>query len=154
EPSSPTLPRPKVDKRIRRKAKVATPAASSAQVRRIMQGNVGRDTVPELLLRSVLSRAGVRYRINYRPTTILRGTADIAFVREKVCIFVDGCFWHHCPRHGRFPKTNSGYWAKKLNRTMARDRHYEEVLSNMGWSVLRIWAHEAPERAARAVLRL
>lgn len=63
-------------------------------------------------------------------------------------MFVDGCFWHACPRHGRRPTTNAGYWTPKLARNVERDRQTNQIAAEHGWTVIRIWEHEKPSAAA------
>src|SRR4051812_29431285 len=74
--------------------------ASSPERRRIMQGNTRRDTKPELRLRRELHGAGLRYRVDYPPLPGLRRRADVVFTRQRVAVFLDGCYWHGCPEHG------------------------------------------------------
>jgi DNA mismatch endonuclease (patch repair protein) len=119
-----------------------------------MQGNRKRDTRPELALRSELHRRGFRYRIDAKPLDGLRCRADIVFRRQMVAVFVDGCFWHGCPRHGTSPRTNPSYWSAKIARNVERDRRNDAELSAAGWAVVRIWEHEAPTRAADRISRL
>ena len=64
------------------------------------------------------------------------------FRRERVCVFVDGCFWHACPRHGTRPAGNRAFWKAKLDRNVARDRSVSRALRKAGWAVLRVWEHE------------
>ncbi|HTN57537.1 MAG TPA: very short patch repair endonuclease [Protaetiibacter sp.] len=121
-----------------------------------MQANRRRDTKPELQLRSALHAAGYRFRCDIRLQA--RGTwarPDIVFTRRRVAVFVDGCFWHSCPLHGSTPRTNSEYWTPKLDRNRNRDQAQTEALRAEGWTVLRIWEHEAPEDAlARLIAAL
>jgi len=119
-----------------------------------MRGNRKRDTKPEKALRSSLFRRGLRYRVNYpiRATEGVRAIrADIVFTSVKLAVFVDGCFWHRCPAHGTRPRRNSHYWDAKLQRNVERDRHYDGILSEAGWTVLRFWEHEDPDKAAAIV---
>ncbi len=118
-----------------------------------MQGNRKRDTRPELALRSELHRRGLRYRIDTGPLKSLRCRADIVFRRQKVAVFVDGCFWHGCPEHGTSPRTNATYWNAKIARNIERDRFNETELSAAGWAVVRVWEHEAPGDAADRIAR-
>ena len=90
--------------------------AVSAAVRANMQANRGRDTRPELALRSELFGRGLRYRVNRKPLPTLRRTADIVFSSARVAVFVDGCFWHGCPEHHTVSKTNPVFWAQKYSR--------------------------------------
>lgn len=99
----------------------------------------GRDTQPELRVRSFLHSAGLRFRLHRRD---LPGCPDIAFSSRKTALFVHGCFWHGCPhcRHGaRAVKSNPHYWLPKLARTRARDAENKSRLVTLGWSVFTIW---------------
>ena len=84
--------------------------ASSEATRKKMRGNRSRDTSPELRVRSLVHRRGLRYRVAQRPIPTLRRTADLVFRRAKVAVNVDGCFWHGCEQHYKEPKTNTEYW--------------------------------------------
>lgn len=110
------------------------------------------DTVPEVALRASLHRLGHRFRKDY-PIRIdgrlIR--PDIVFTKRKVAVFVDGCFWHCCPDHGRSPRVNGEYWSPKLEGNVARDRKQTAALKFAGWTVLRFWAHEDAESAASVV---
>ena len=93
---------------------------------------------------------GLRYRVCVR----LPGRPDIVFPRQKLVVFVDGCFWHGCPLHYVRPKSNTSYWSPKIEANAARDRRQEAVLEGEGWHVLRLWEHEIeadPEGCARQV---
>jgi len=111
-------------------------------------------TKPELALRSALHRRGYRFRKDYRldlaPGTRVR--PDIAFTARRVAVFVDGCFWHVCPEHGRDPTVNEWYWAPKLRRNMERDRAADAALAAAGWQVVRVWEHEPLDAAIAAVV--
>ena len=113
-----------------------------------MQANKSRDTRPELALRSQLHRRGLRFYVARRPISTLRRTADILFPRQKVAVFVDGCFWHGCPEHHTQAKANAEYWADKVIRNRARDRETNALLEAQGWTVLRVWEHHPVEDAA------
>lgn len=112
--------------------------------RRNMQANRRRDTTPELALRRLLHKEGLRYRCDLRIDLpgAMRARPDVVFTRRKVAVFVDGCFWHGCPVHGRTPTTNVDYWSVKLARNLARDRLQTRALQDAGWTVIRIWEHE------------
>ena len=125
--------------------------ASSEATRRSMRSNTGRDTGPELRLRSEVHRLGLRFRVNIRPLPRVRRTADLVFTRQKVAVFLDGCFWHGCPEHYSEPATNAEYWANKVAANAARDRETDCLLRRAGWIVLRVWEHENPVEAALAV---
>lgn len=74
------------------------------------------------------------------------------FPRAHVAVFVDGCFWHGCPEHGRREHTiNSWYWPEKIERNRRRDVDTDQRLTEAGWFSVRIWEHEDPEAAARTI---
>jgi len=125
--------------------------ASSKGVRNSMRSNRGRDTSSELAVRKILHARGLRYRVNHRLAPPLRATADIVFTRQRVAVFIDGCFWHSCPVHATRPKTNSEYWATKLARNIERDGETTAALETCGWTVLRFWEHESPDEVARHI---
>ena len=117
------------------------PKASSQSVRRIMLANLGL-TKPEHRLRSAVHRAGMRFRVNRRPLREMRCTGDLVFPRQRLCVFVDGCFWHGCPIHFGVPKTNTNWWAEKIQGNLSRDAAQTRSLQKAGWIVLRVWEHE------------
>lgn len=111
-------------------------------VRRSMQGNFSADTKPEKRLRKALWAAGLRgYRKNVRA---LPGTPDIVFPRSKLAIFVQGCFWHGCPRCTRnlSPKTNSAFWRAKVGQNRERDARNAGELERLGFRVIAVWECE------------
>jgi len=129
-----------------------TPFASSDAVHQKMSTLARRDTAPELALRRALHRRGLRYRVHRRPLPDLARQADIVFTRAKVAVFVDGCFWHGCPEHGRRQHhTNGWYWPKKIEANKNRDRDTDARLVAVGWVPLRVWEHEDPQEAADRV---
>ena len=138
-----------VDETVRETTKPSW--ASSDAVRASMRGNKGRDTKPELLLRSAVHALGLRFRVNHRPIKASRRTADIVFTKVKVAVFLDGCFWHGCPQHHRQAKTNADFWATKITGNKARDVETDRLLAAEGWVTLRIWEHEDPKAAAERV---
>ena len=117
-----------------------------------MIANRRRDTQPELRVRRLLHAAGLRYRVDVAPLRGLRSRADIVFTRQRIAVFIDGCFWHGCPAHGVAPKTNAEYWGPKLARNRARDLDVSKQLAESGWAVLRFWEHEPPEDVARIIM--
>ena len=102
----------------------------------------GRDTGPEIQIRRLLQEAGVRYRLYPK----LPGSPDVVLPQIQVVIFVDGCFWHGCPRHYSAPDTNADYWAKKMIDNRARDRRVSAQLRALGWTVRRVWECNLSER--------
>ena len=127
------------------------PPATSVNVRASMQGNRGRDTNPELALRSRLHALGLRYRVSARPEPGVRRTADIVFTRARVAVFVDGCYWHGCPDHHRPARQNSKFWSEKIETNRQRDTDVNQLLSQAGWQVIRVWEHEDPDEVARRI---
>ena len=118
------------------------PQASSALVRRVMQANTGRTMQPERRLRSMLHRLGLRFRVDSRPEPYLRCAADLVFRQSRVCIFVDGCYWHGCSVHFTVPKQNAAWWAEKISDNRNRDARRTAELKALGWAVIRIWEHD------------
>lgn len=107
-----------------------------------------RDTAPELALRRHLHARGLRYRVTWPIPGLPRRTVDIAFTRARLAVFVDGCFWHSCPEHATYPSANGAWWAAKLATNQQRDRATTEHLEAAGWTVVRVWEHEAAEHVA------
>lgn len=113
-----------------------------------MQSNKGRDTKPEVALRSAVHALGLRYRVGTRPLKNIRRTADLIFTKAKVAVFLDGCFWHGCPEHHTVAVTNAKFWRDKVEGNMARDRDTDQRLNDAGWYSVRIWEHEDLQDAA------
>jgi DNA mismatch endonuclease Vsr len=93
--------------------------ATSAIVRGRMQQQRRRDTKPELLFREQAHRLGLRYRLDCRPLPGMRRRADLVFRSARVAVFVDGCFWHGCRRHCRWPNVNRDGGDRRSNGTGA-----------------------------------
>lgn len=124
--------------------------ARSANMRAIRsRGN--RST--EWRLRSYLIRSGLRgWKVH---SNEFLGTPDFAFPNSRVLIFIDGCYWHGCPKCGHIPKTNLPYWTAKIGRNKTRDKKYSRELSKQGFKVIRIWEcalKKDPERCLRRIL--
>lgn len=119
-----------------------------------MQVTKRRDTPAELMLRTELARLGLRYRVDKNPVPGVRGRADVLFVSERVAVYIDGCFWHGCPKHGTWPKTNAIWWQDKIMSNRRRDRANDRALTRVGWRVVRAWAHEDMEVVAKRVHRV
>ncbi|MFA6148674.1 MAG: very short patch repair endonuclease [bacterium] len=119
---------------------------------KVMASVRSANTKPELLLRRALSNAGVRgWRVSPREVP---GHPDVTFSRWKLAVFVDGCFWHGCPRCYRRPKSSSDYWDAKLARNRRRDSMVNGTLVAEGWIVLRLWEHEVRENAVGCASRV
>lgn len=107
-----------------------------------------KGTSAELSLRKALHARGLRYRLHVPLLTKPRRVADIVFSSARVAVFVDGCFWHGCPQHASWPKSNAEFWREKIETNRTRDADTDQRLRAMGWKVVRIWAHEDAGRAA------
>jgi DNA mismatch endonuclease (patch repair protein) len=130
------------------------PVPSSPGVSARMSKQRRRDTGPEVAIRRILHRAGLRYRVAWPIPGIRRRTVDIAFPRVRVAVFIDGCFWHGCPDHKGKPAANSAWWAEKLAKNKARDALTSDGLLQQGWTVVRIWEHEDAAEAAARIIQL
>lgn len=97
-----------------------------------------RNTKPEMLLRKALFHLGLRYLVRSK----LTGKPDIVFTRQKVAVFVDGCFWHGCPKCYKEPEQNRDFWRKKIESNRLRDNYVNNVLTQEGWKVVRVWEHD------------
>jgi DNA mismatch endonuclease (patch repair protein) len=119
-----------------------------SQVMAAIRSKGNKDT--ELKLASILRTNGIK---GWRRHQRLPGSPDFVFRRERLAVFVDGCFWHACPKHGRKPASNRNFWLRKLTRNKQRDRVVSRQLRNAGWRVLRFWAHDLskPEVVVRRV---
>lgn len=115
------------------------------------------NTEPELLLRKALHAAGARFRLHRR---LAPGcTPDIVFPVRRLAVFVDGDYWHSCPRHGRqipFTGQNAALWEQKMRHNKERDQRSTALAEALGWQVVRLWEcsiRADPGQAAAAVLR-
>lgn len=99
-----------------------------------------RDTKStELKFISIFKDKGITgWRRNYP----LIGKPDFVLPRLKIAVFIDGCFWHGCPRHCRMPSSNVTYWNNKIGKNKIRDKKITKTLKIKGWQVIRIWEHE------------
>jgi DNA mismatch endonuclease (patch repair protein) len=104
-------------------------------MRRVKQKNSGA----EVALRSALHGEGLRFRLHRRVESI---AIDIVFPGPKVAVLVDGCFWHGCPMHATYPKSNASYWLPKLEENKRRDDRQTRLLEEAGWTVVRVWEHD------------
>jgi DNA mismatch endonuclease (patch repair protein) len=110
-----------------------------------------RDTLPELMLRRAVWKAGLRgYRIDRRN---LPGRPDISWGSKRVAVFVDGAFWHGHPS-AFTPGKSGSYWDEKIKRNMERDRTADCALEEMGWAVIRLWDFEVKRELERCVAQI
>ena len=128
---------------------MADPEPLDEHVRGRMRRQPSRDTKPELELRRQLHALGLRYRLD-KPIVPghPRRRVDIVFGPSRVAVFVDGCFWHQCPKHGAEPKNNQTWWTTKLQRNVERDVETNALLIEGGWRVVRVWEHQDMAEAA------
>lgn len=113
------------------------------------QGNLST----ELTLIRALRRLGIS---GWRRHLFLPGRPDFAFRKERLAVFVDGCYWHGCPLHCRMPASNFDYWHRKIGNNVLRDKKTNHALKLAGWAVLRIWEHELkadPGKCGRQIQR-
>jgi DNA mismatch endonuclease (patch repair protein) len=133
----------------RRQMELESPSSAT---RRRMQATRQRDTPREVALRSALHQQGFRFRVD----SCIPGTRrrpDIVFGSLKIAVFVDGCYWHGCPKHATWPKTNAEWWRTKIHSNIQRDRNTDDLLAAQGWKVLRFWEHEETAQAAAKVIK-
>ena len=119
----------------------------------VMSKIKGKNTKPEIILRSQLFKQGFRFRIHQKN---LPGKPDIVLSKYRTVIFVHGCFWHYhkdC-REGRIPSTNSKYWKEKLQRNIARDKANIKALRKDKWKVFVIWECEIEKQLERTMKKL
>jgi DNA mismatch endonuclease (patch repair protein) len=116
----------------------------------IMSRVKGKDTAPEIAVRSALWAKGYRYRVHYpRPWK-----PDIAFSGKKVAVFIDGCFWHGCPKHYTCPESHKKFWREKVRRNMERDKRYTREMRARGWKVIRLWEHDVNKDLRRCIRKI
>ncbi len=114
------------------------PLSRSEQMSRIRSEH----TRPERRLRSALWASGLRYRVHGKTPV---GRPDVVFPGQRVAVFIDGCFWHGCPKHYVRPGSRADFWATKLLTNVERDRQQTLELEAAGWRVMRVWEHEVYE---------
>lgn len=117
----------------------------------IMSRVKSKDSRAERALRSALHAEGLRFRLHRRVEGV---TVDIVFPGATVAVLVDGCFWHGCPKHATYPKSNQGYWLPKLAENKDRDKRQSARLRNAGWRLIRVWEHDCLPPAPRVVSRI
>lgn len=105
----------------------------------------------ELILLSLFRAAKIK---GWRRHAPIPGRPDFIFPKQRLAIFVDGCFWHGCAEHCRMPASNKKYWTAKIARNIARDRTTRKLLRSKGWQVLRIWEHQLKSRPASTLTQI
>lgn len=109
-----------------------------SRIMRAVRARGNRST--ERRLRMALVRAGISGWILHAVS--IPGCPDFLFESKKLAVFVDGCFWHGCPRCGHLPKANGAFWKKKITLTRMRDKKVNQILRSGGYTVLRFWEHD------------
>lgn len=102
-----------------------------------IKGKGNKDT--ELVMIQILRSHHIS---GWRRNQAVFGKPDFVFPKQKVALFVDGCFWHCCPKHSNMPKNNREFWEEKLQGNKERDKHVSKILKKAGWKVVRVWEHE------------
>ena len=130
-----------------------TDTLSKAERSRNMAQIRGKDTGPERLVRSLLHRAGYRFRLHVKD---LPGKPDIVLPRYGTVIFVHGCFWHRHPgcKGATTPKTHRKFWADKFARNVANDRRHVRRLRRLGWRVIIVWECQLERHPDKVLARL
>ena len=127
-----------------------TDTVSSAKRSEMMAGIKGKDTRPEIFLRRILHREGLRFRLHRKD---LPGKPDIVLPRYKTAIFVNGCFWHgheNC-KHFRLPKSRTEFWEAKIRSNVERDERTWGQLYEAGWNVIVIWECSLPPKSKKFI---
>ncbi len=129
------------------------PPPTNENVRKSMRSNKGKGTKPELIVRQMLRELGYPgYRLNWKKAP---GHPDIAYPGRRIAIFVNGCFWHHCPRCDLpMPKSHSDFWRTKIERNVQRDERKNGELVEAGWTVITIWECELKKDRDWVVMKL
>lgn len=105
----------------------------------------------ELAMVKLLRAHGITGWRRHYPIT---GKPDFAFPKQKLAVFVDGCFWHSCPKHITQPKGNKSFWRAKLEANKARDRKVNRLLRSQGWKIARIWEHQLRDVGSSPLARI
>lgn len=129
-----------------------SPIPSSEMASKLMSAISGKNTKPEVTLRKLLWNTGNK---GYRLHPTIPGRPDIVFPKQKVAIFVHGCYWHRCPHCNLpYPKSNTSFWLEKFAKNKNRDLKKELQLKAMGWTVIVIWECEIKKDPKGAVQRI
>lgn len=109
-----------------------------------------KNTKPEIAVRKLIWKKGYRYRIGHG----LIGKPDMVSPFYGIVVFIDGCFWHGCPKHCRMPSSNVKYWKQKIFGNKKRDSRINRQLKKEGWKVIRIWEHDIKKNSEKVVIRI
>lgn len=120
-----------------------------SRVMAAVHSNGNRST--EITLVTLLKESGVT---GWRRKWKLPGHPDFVWPKQRLALFVDGCFWHGCPKHCRVPTSNREYWERKIANNQARDKRITRELRQAGWVVLRVWEHSFKHSPSRIIGRI
>lgn len=115
---------------------------------RVMSRIRSKNTKAELILKDYLKGTYLRYQPK------IRGKPDFGNKSKKIAVFVDGCFWHKCPKCFKAPKTNKKYWNPKIDRNVQRDKEVNRKLRKDGWKVLRFWEHDVKKNSEKIAKKI
>jgi len=129
------------------------PIPKTESTSRLMSSIKAKDTKPEILLRKALWQEGLRgYRLHPKQ---LPGRPDIAFSKNKIAVFINGCFWHRCPTCDLpLPKSNTAFWENKFNANINRDVKKINALKAIGWTSITVWECEIHSTPTGPVARI
>jgi DNA mismatch endonuclease (patch repair protein) len=106
----------------------------------------------DIAFKELLDQNGI---VGWRTNAVdIIGKPDFVFDKEKIVVFIDGCFWHGCKKHKGIPKTNSVFWENKISNNIVRDKRVSRKLRRFGWHVLRIWEHDLKTNYEKVIRRL
>lgn len=130
-----------------------SPIPKNEHVSRVMSANKAKETKPEIIFRKALWKANIRgYRKNWKKVP---GRPDIAFPRQKLAIFINGCYWHNCEKcNFPLPKTNREFWKNKFKTNKRRDQIKLHTLEKIGWRTLVVWECDLAEDINEMVRRV
>lgn len=111
----------------------------------------GKNTGLEKTFKKIVRSSGIK---GFRSHANVAGKPDIYFPKAKIAVFIDGCFWHGCPRCGSLPATNRNFWKKKIERNISRDKTVRTELRKSGIKVVRFWGHEINRNPGRCSEKL
>ena len=120
---------------------------------RVMSANKAKNTKPEITLRKALWSEGYKgYRLNWKRAP---GRPDIAYPGKKIAIFVNGCYWHRCPKCDLpLPKTNTEFWEDKFDKNVKRDKKKKDELLSLDWIVLVFWECDIKSNISNSIQKI
>lgn len=110
----------------------------------------GKWTKQEILIHNILKGRKIKHMMH----PDIEGKPDILIKNSKTLIFLDGCFWHKCPRCFRQPETNREFWMNKIENNFKKDKEVTKKLKRKGWTILRLWEHEIRENLSECIKRI